>query len=64
MLDGKCGIYLRESLRGWEGEGPGVICKTVPFDNGSLDQLQTPLLFKQDLSISYWWFMASFSEFI
>jgi hypothetical protein len=55
------------------GEG-GVICKTVPFENGSSDQLQTqnqdsqyhsaPLLFKQDLSNSYWWFMASFSEFI
>ncbi len=37
--DHKCEIYLRESLAG-EGEG-GVICETVPFDNGSLDRLQT-----------------------
>ncbi len=29
----KCEIYLRESLAGGEGED-GVICKTVPFDNG------------------------------
>jgi hypothetical protein len=64
-----CENHSREG----RGEG-GVICKTVPFDNGSSDQLQTqnqdsqyhsaPLLFKQDLSNSYWWFMASFSEFI
>ncbi len=69
----KCEIYLRESLAVGEGEG-GVICETMPFDNGSSDQLQTqnqdsqyhsaPLLFKQDLSNSYWWFMVSFSEFI
>jgi hypothetical protein len=75
-LDGKCEPQVRDLLasitRGRGGEG-GVICKTMPFDNGSSDQLQTqnqdsqyhsaPLLFKQDLSNSYWWFMASFSEF-
>jgi hypothetical protein len=46
----------------------------MPFDNGSSDQLQiqnkdsqhysAPLLFRQDLSNSYWWLMASFGEFI
>ena len=45
--------------RGGGGEG-GVICETVPFVNGSSDQLQTqnqdsqyysaPSLFRQDLS--------------
>jgi hypothetical protein len=55
------------------GEG-GVICETVPFDNRSSDQLQTqnqdsqyyfaPSLFRQDLSNSYWWFLASLGEFI
>jgi hypothetical protein len=45
------------------GEG-GVICETMPFDNGSSDRLQiqhedsqkhsAPLLFRQDLSNSYW----------
>jgi hypothetical protein len=76
-LDGKCEPQVRDSLaritRGRGGGGRGD-CKTVPFDNESSDQLQTqnqdsqyhsaPLLFKQDLSNSYWWFMASFSEFI
>ena len=58
-----------------EGGGGGrVICKTVPFNNGSSDWLQTqnqdsqyysaPLLFRQDLSISYWWLLASFGKFI
>jgi hypothetical protein len=65
-----CEIYSPESLA---GEG-GVICETVPFINGSSDQLQTqnqdsqyysaPLLFGQDLPISYWWLLASFGEFI
>ena len=69
----KCEIYLRESLVGGEGGGRGDL-QNVPFNNGSSHQLQTqnqdsqyhsaPLLFKQDLSNSYWWFMASFSEFI
>jgi hypothetical protein len=46
----------------------------VPFFNGSSDQLQTqnqdskyysaPLLFRQDLSNSYWWLLASVGEFI
>ncbi len=64
-----CENHSREG----RGEG-GVICKTVPFDNGSSDQLQTqnqdsqyhsaPLLLTQDFSNSFWWFMASFSEFI
>jgi hypothetical protein len=68
----KCEIYLRESLAGG-GEG-GVICETMPFDNRSSDRLQiqnqdsqhysAPLLFRQDLSNSYWWLMASFGEFI
>ena len=80
VLDGKCEPQVRDLLatcenHSQEGRGEdGVICKTVPFDNGSSDQLQTqnqdsqyhsaPLLLKQDLSNSYWWFMASFSEFI
>ncbi len=69
----KCEIYLREALAGVGGEDV-VICETVPFDNGSSDRLQTqnqdsqyysaPLLFRQDLSNSYWWLMASFGEFI
>ncbi len=77
MLDGQCGSQVRDLLaritRGRGGEG-GMICKTVPFDNGSSDRLQTqdedsqqysaPLLFRQDLSHSYWWLMASFGEFI
>ncbi len=68
----KCEIYSRESLAG--GGGGGVICETMPFINGSSDRLQTqnqdsqyysaPLLFRQDLSNSYWWLMASFGEFI
>ncbi len=54
-----CEIYSRESLAREWGEG-GVICETVPFVNGSSDQLQTqnqdsqyysaPSLFRQDLS--------------
>jgi hypothetical protein len=53
-----CENHLQEG----GGEG-GVICETVPFDNRSLDQLQTqnqdsqhysaPLLFRQDFSISF-----------
>jgi hypothetical protein len=76
-MDGKCEPQVRDLLaritRGRGGEG-GVICETVPFDNGSLDRLQTqnedgqchspPLLFRQDSSNSYWWLMASFGEFI
>ena len=64
-----CENHSREGRR----EG-GVICKTVPFINGSSDRLQTqnqdsqyysaPLLFRQDLPISYWWLLASFGEFI
>ncbi len=52
----------REILLRGGGEG-GVICETVPFVNGSSDQLQiqdqdsqyysAPLLFQQDLPISY-----------
>ena len=59
----KCEIYLQESLVG--GKEGGVICETVPFDNGLSDRLQTqnqdsqhysaPWLFRQDLSNSYWW---------
>ncbi len=69
----KSEIYSRESLAEGGGED-GVICETVPFVNRSLDRLQTPnqdsqyyfapLLFRQNLSNSYWWLMASFSEFI
>jgi hypothetical protein len=68
----KCEIYLRESLAGG-GEGR-VICETVLFDNRLSDRLQTQnqdsqyysalFLFRQDLSNSYWWLMASFGEFI
>ncbi len=69
-----CGrdFYSRNLLAGG-GEG-GVKCETVPFVNGSSDQLQTqnqnsqyhsaPLLFRQELSISYWWPFASFGKFI
>ncbi len=66
----RCDFYSRDLLA---GEG-GVICETVPFANGSSDRLQiqeqdsqyysAPLLFIQDLSISYWWPLASFGEFI
>ena len=55
------------------GEGR-VICETVLFDNRLSDRLQTqnqdsqyysaPFSFRQDLSNSYWWLMASFGEFI
>ena len=58
-----------------EGGGEGVVIwETVPFDNGSSDRLQTqnqdsqyysaPLLFRQDSSVSYWWLLASFGEFL
>jgi hypothetical protein len=73
----KCEWDVRDLLpritRGGGGEG-GVICETMPFVNGSSDQLQTqnqdsqyysaPSLFRQDLSNSYWWLLASFGEFI
>ncbi len=69
----KCEIYSRESLAEGGG-GRGAICETVPFVNGSSDRLRTqnqdsqyysaPLLFRQDLSNSYWWLMASFGGFI
>jgi hypothetical protein len=69
----RCDFYSQDLLAGEGGEG-GVICKTVPFDNGSSDQLQiqhqysqyysAPLLFRQDSSISYWWPLASFGKFI
>jgi hypothetical protein len=71
VVSGKCEPQVRDLLAGG-GEG-GVICETVPFVNGSSDQLQiqdqdsqyysAPLLFRQDLSISYWWLLASFSKF-
>ncbi len=77
MVDGMCEPQVRDLLlgftRGGGGEG-GVICETVPFINGSSDRLQTqdqdsqyysaPLLFGQDLPISYWWLLARFCEFI
>ncbi len=60
-------------LVGWRGEG-GVICGSMPFNNGSSDWTQiqhedgqwfsAPLLFRQDLPNSYWWLTASFGEFI
>jgi hypothetical protein len=69
VRDFTCENHSRE-----EGGKGGVICETVPFDNGSLDPLQiqyqdsqhysAPLLLRQDLSNSYWWLMASFGEFI
>jgi hypothetical protein len=37
----ECDFYSRESLAGGGGGEGGVICETVPFNNGSLDQLQT-----------------------
>jgi len=74
----KCELHVRDLLagitRGGGGGEGGVICETVPFVNGSSDQLQTqnqdsqyysaPLLFRQDLSNSYWWLLASFGELI
>ncbi len=77
VLDGKCepasARFTCENHSREGGEG-GVICKTVPFNNWSSDRLQTqnqdsqyysaPLLFRQDLSNSFWWLMASFGEFI
>ena len=78
VLDGKvragCARFTRENhSRGRGGEGR-MICETVPFVNGSSDQLQTqnqdsqyysaPLLFGQDMPISYWWILASFDEII
>jgi hypothetical protein len=64
-------LLARFALGGGER---GVNCETMPFVNGSSNQLQTqnedsqyysaPLLFRQDLSISYWWPLASFGEFI
>ncbi len=65
-------FYSRNLLAG-QGGGGGK-CETVPFVNGSSDQLQTqnqdsqyhfaPLLFRQDVSISSWWPLASFGKFI
>ncbi len=62
-------IHSREE----RGEGR-VICETMPFDNGSSDRLQiqqedrqqysAPLLFRLDLSYSYWRVLASFCRFI
>ncbi len=69
----QCEFQAWNSLAGGGGEG-WVICETMPFDNGSSDQLQTqdqngkchppPFLFWQDLAISYWWPLASFCTFI
>jgi hypothetical protein len=69
----KCESYSRDSLAGGGGRA-GEFCETVPFVNWSSDRLQTqnqdsqyysaPLLFRQDLSISYWWLLASFGAFI
>jgi hypothetical protein len=57
----------------WRGEG-GVICESMPFDNGSSDWAQiqhedgqscsAPLLFRQDSPNSYWLLFASFGKFI
>ncbi len=57
-----------------KGGGGGEKCETVPFVNRSSNQLQTqnqdskyhsaPSLFRQDVSISYWWPLASFGKFI
>jgi hypothetical protein len=74
----KCELDVRDLLAGitlGRGGGKGgVIFKAVPFVNGSSIQLQTqnqdsqyyiaPSLFRQDLSNSYWWLLASFAEFI
>jgi hypothetical protein len=72
VLEGKCEPQVRDLLaripRGRGGGRAGWFAKTVPFDNGSSDQLQTQNQDSQyhsaPLSNSYWWFMASFSEFI
>jgi hypothetical protein len=64
---------LTRFTREMEGEG-GVICESMPFDNGSSDWAQiqheegqwcfASLLFKQDLPNSYWRLLASFGKFI
>ncbi len=71
VVDGKCKPQVWDLLAGGGGRGD---LQTVPFINGSLDWLQTqnqdsqyysaPLLFRQDSSVSYWWLLASFGEFI
>jgi len=72
----KCELHVRDLLagitRGGGGGEGGVICETVPFVNGSLDQLQIQnkdsqyhsafLLFRQDSPNSYWWLLASFGK--
>jgi hypothetical protein len=72
VVNSKCEPQVRDLLGG-RGEG-GLICETVPFVNRSSDQLQTQnqdsqyyfasLLLRQDLSISYWWLLANFGQFI
>ncbi len=79
VVDGKCDLQERDLLAGFTREGGGVgegavICKTVPFVNGSSDRLQTQnkdsqyysasLLFRQDSPNSYWWLLARFGKFI
>ncbi len=78
VVDGKVRFAVATFTRGIhsrEGRGESeVICETMPFNNGSWDRLQTqhkdrqrysaPLLFRQDLSNSYWWLMANFGGFI
>jgi hypothetical protein len=68
----------REIAHFTRGEPASVICGRNFYSRnllaGSSDQLQTqyqdshyhsaPFLFRQDVSISYWWPLASFSEFI
>jgi hypothetical protein len=68
VVDGKvrfAGVTFTRGIHSREGMGEGgVICETMPFDNGSSDRLQiqhedrkmysAPLLFRQDLSNSYW----------
>jgi hypothetical protein len=64
-------------LRDWVAEngGGGGKREMMPFVNGSTHQLQTqknqdsqnysdPLLFKQDVPISFWLPLAIFGEFI
>jgi hypothetical protein len=66
-------LLARITRKGRGGEGR-VICETVPFVNGSSDQLQTqnedsqyhsaPLLFRQNSPNSYWWLLASLASYI
>ncbi len=61
-------FHSPDLLARWRGEG-GVICESMPFNNRSSDRAQiqhedrqwcsAPLLFRQNLSNSYWRLLAN-----